>query len=59
MHYKNMISELVSLILDEDERKLNQELKETYLLGYYLQRAELYKKKEENTEEEENGKLTK
>ncbi len=59
MHYKNLISELVSLILDEDERKLNQELKETYLLGYYLQRAELYKKKEENTEEEENGKLTK
>ncbi len=40
----------------EDEQVLNQRLKENYLLGYYLQRAELNKdkKKEEKKEEKEN-----
>ena len=32
------------------EKILNQELKETYLLGYYLQRAELNKGKKEQEE---------
>lgn len=46
-YYKKIISEIVILFKDEDEQKLNQSLKETYLLGYYLQRAELNKGKDE------------
>ncbi len=45
-YYRKMISEIVALFKEEDEDRLNQGLQETYLLGYYLQRAELYKKKE-------------
>ncbi len=53
-HYRRLISEITEQILEEDERKLNQRLKETYLLGYYLQRAELYKKKTSQKEETGN-----
>lgn len=45
-YYKRLISEVVAMFQDEDEQKMNQGLKETYLLGYYLQRAELNKGKE-------------
>lgn len=50
-YYKDLISGIVSSFKEEDAMTLNQELKETYLLGYYLQRAELNKKKEEKEEE--------
>ena len=53
-YYKGLISSIVTSFRDEDAVALNQELKETYLLGYYLQRAELNKKKEEKEEEQEN-----
>lgn len=46
-YYKNMIGEITELFDSEDERKLNMELSEKYLLGYYLQRAELKKKEKE------------
>lgn len=46
-YYKNMIGEIAELFDSEDERKLNMELSEKYLLGYYLQRAELKKKEKE------------
>ncbi len=46
-YYKRMISDIVELFAEEDEECLNQRLRDTYLLGYYLQRAELNKKKEE------------
>lgn len=49
-YYKKLISDILAVLLQEDEQKLNQGLKETYLLGYYLQRAELNKKKEEQEE---------
>ena len=42
---------LIASFREEDEPLLNQGLQETYLLGYYLQRAELRKKKEDK----ENG----
>lgn len=51
---KKLISEIVCLLEEEDTCRLNQSLKETYLLGYYLQRKELYTKKIEEKEEFEN-----
>ncbi len=53
-YYKNLISEVLMLLQDEDEWKLNHELDAKYLLGYYLQRAELNRKKEIQKEEKEN-----
>ncbi len=53
-YYKDLIGKIIASFQEEDEQKLNQGLKETYLLGYYLQRAELNKKKEEQKEEIEN-----
>lgn len=50
-YYKRLISEITEQFCEEDSSLLNQELKETYLLGYYLQRAELNKKKDEQKEE--------
>lgn len=50
-YYKRLISEITEQFSEEDSVLLNQELKETYLLGYYLQRAELNKKKDEQKEE--------
>lgn len=50
-YYKKLISEITEQFCEEDSSLLNQELKETYLLGYYLQRAELNKKKDEQKEE--------
>lgn len=45
-YYKNIISEITETFRDEDEAIMNQSLRETYLLGYYLQRAELNRKKD-------------
>lgn len=53
-YYRRIISEITEKLLDEDEKVLNQGLKESYLLGYYLQRAELNKKNTNNKEEEDN-----
>lgn len=57
-YYKNIISEITGLLKEEDQSVLNQGLKETYLLGYYLQRAELNKKKDDQKEEMVNEQLT-
>ena len=53
-YYRRLITEIVGSFEEEDAKKLNQELKESYLLGYYLQRAELYKRKEEQKEEQDH-----
>ena len=50
-YYKRLISEITEKFCEEEPSVLNQGLKETYLLGYYLQRSELNKKKDENKEE--------
>lgn len=50
-YYRNVISEIVLSFRDEDVKAMNQELKETYLLGYYLQRAELNRSKKGTKEE--------
>lgn len=53
-YFESMISKIVEMIESVDETELNKRLKETYLLGYYLQRAEFYKEKEEKQEVENN-----
>lgn len=40
-YYKSMVSGIFETFRDEDAQKMNQGLGGTYLLGYYLQRAEL------------------
>lgn len=46
-YYRNMVTKITTLFKDEDYPRLNDQLNENYLLGYYLQRAELNKGKEE------------
>lgn len=53
-YYKAIISEITALFQEDDCDKLNRALKESYLLGYYLQRAEFYKKKEKEEEEKKD-----
>ena len=53
-YYKKLISDITERFSEEDPTLLNQELKETYLLGYYLQRAELNKNNSEQKEETTN-----
>lgn len=53
--YKNLIGEILKTIHNFPENLWNKPLKETYLMGYYLQRSALYTKKETNMEEQENG----
>lgn len=54
-YYRNMISELVELIQDGDEKELNKSLDDLYLIGYYLQRAEQKKGKSHNNKQEEKA----
>ncbi len=53
-YFRNLITEIVAALEEEDAKILNQELRESYLLGYYLQRAEFGKKKETKKEEQDN-----
>ncbi len=50
-YYRKLISDITMRFIEEDQKVMNQALKENYLLGYYLQRAELNKKKDEQKEE--------
>lgn len=57
IYYKNLIGEIVEKIDTFPEHDQNKALGDTYLIGYYLQRNELYKsrkQKEDANEEEEN-----
>lgn len=51
-YYRNMIAQIFELLSDHNNDGLEKRLDDTYLMGYYLQRAELFKKK--NKEAEEN-----
>lgn len=53
-YYERLIGGIVSQISEFPENEQNRPLRDTYLLGYYLQRNELYQPKtEEKTQEEE------
>lgn len=52
--YKNLIAEILEKISEFPETELNRPLGDTYLLGYYLQRKDLYTSKK--NDENPNGK---
>lgn len=54
LYYRKLVTEIISLFSEEDFSKKTA-LDENYLLGYYLQRAEFFKKKESSNEEETNS----
>lgn len=45
IYYKNLIGEIMQKINSFEEKEWDRPLKDTYLMGYYLQRKELYTKK--------------
>lgn len=54
--YRTIIGQIFEIISEEPEKDWNKPLRETYLIGYYLQRNALYtkknkEKKDESTEE--------
>lgn len=52
-YYERLIGEIISRISEFPEAEQNRPLQDTYLLGYYLQRNELYQSKTENKTQEE------
>ena len=54
-YYKNLIGEIMQKIYAYPKEEWNARLKETYLMGYYLQRKELYTKKEKSEENKEEN----
>ena len=53
-YYKKMIGEILAEIAKYPQNQWDAPLKETYLVGYYLQRNELYKSKKSNNNGEES-----
>lgn len=53
-YYKKLIGEIMEQIHSTPKAQWNAPLKETYLMGYYLQRNELYRSKKDNETENEN-----
>ncbi|MDR1628742.1 MAG: type I-C CRISPR-associated protein Cas8c/Csd1 [Oscillospiraceae bacterium] len=53
--YRKMIGEINAKFVDMDKDDMNKRLSDTYLLGYYLQRQELYKGKEEEEDAAQNS----
>lgn len=52
--YKNIIQQIMEIISENPQETWNLPLEDSYLMGYYLQRSELYKKKDKNVEENEH-----
>lgn len=54
MYYERIIGEIMEILSQFPAGELNRPLSETYLLGYYLQRNQLYQKKEKKQEENDH-----
>lgn len=52
--YKKLIGEIMEQIHEFSEEEWNRPLGDSYLMGYYLQRNELYKSRKDNDTEEKN-----
>lgn len=50
-YYRKLISEIIQHLPDDSAEALNAPLKDKYLIGYYLQRKEMYTKKDKEQEE--------
>ena len=53
VYYESLIGQIMQVISESGDSDYDKPLEETYVLGYYLQKNELYTKKEK--ESEENG----
>ena len=53
-YYDRLIGQIMEVISEFDDEQFNKPLGETYLLGYYLQKNEMYTKKERTEEREDN-----
>jgi CRISPR-associated protein Csd1 len=58
IYYDRLMSEIVEQLSQHSVEELNQPLGDTYLLGYYLQRNELYKSKKEKEMEDQQNECT-
>lgn len=54
-YYKDLTGEILSLLHMSDISQLNKSLEDVYLLGYYLQRKELYKYNKNNEKQEDEN----
>ena len=54
MFYKKLMGEIMENISQFPEEQWNQPLRETYLMGYYLQRNALYASKNHDDMEEQD-----
>lgn len=52
VYYENLISKIIEILSKFPEEERNRPLSDMYLFGYYLQRAELYKKSAKTENEE-------
>ena len=52
--YKNLISEIAEKLAEQEPEQMNRGLSEMYLIGYYLQRANLNNKEASNENKEES-----
>lgn len=52
--YRNLIGEIMGNLDGFSRAELEKPLEDTYLLGYYLQRSELYRSKKQMDQQEEN-----
>lgn len=52
-YYDKIIGQIMEIISEFDDREYNKPLTETYLLGYYLQQNNMYSKKEDEEEKED------
>lgn len=55
-YYDKLIGQIVEMISDVSEHNIGDPLKETYLMGYYLQKNDLYSKKENKVDAEREEK---
>ncbi len=52
VYYDKLISQIMDKISEFKDEEINKALSDTYLLGYYLQQADLYTKKDDNDKED-------
>lgn len=50
-HYEKLIEEILCVISECEETELDKSLDEMYLVGYYLQKQDFYKKTNDSTDE--------
>lgn len=53
--YKNLLGQIMEHISEFPQEEWNKPLEDSYLMGYYLQRAALYPRKNDNEMEEKNN----